>query len=132
MKKRHNLFLLLLVLSIGYLSAQTLTVRIENADIGRGYLMVGIFNEEGFPDNYYKGEKVAVSNEITVVVFDNLPVGKYAISVYQDSNNNGQLDRNIFGIPKEKYGFSNGARRPNFNDCVFDFSSDKTITIRIR
>jgi hypothetical protein len=29
-------------------------------------------------------------------------------------NKNGQLDKNIFGIPKEKYGFSNKANKPDY------------------
>jgi uncharacterized protein (DUF2141 family) len=130
---KKQLLLILLILCIGKLSAQTLTVRIENADIGKGYLMVGIFNDESsFPSDHYRGERVAVSDRTMTVTFNDLPVGRYAVSVYQDSNNNGQLDRGIFGIPKEKYGFSNGARRPNFNDSSFDFSENMTITIQIR
>ena len=132
MVKKQLLFILL-ILSIGHLSAQTLTVRIENTDIGRGYLMIGIFNNDvNFPDSFFIGDRISVSDNITIVTFNDLPVGRYAVSVYQDSNNNGQLDRGIFGIPKEKYGFSNGARRPNFNDSSFDFSENMTITIQIR
>jgi len=130
---KKQLLLILLILCIGKLSAQTLTVRVENADIGRGYLMIGIFNDEiNFPDSYFVGERVSVSDEIVIVTFNDLPIGRYAVSVYQDSNNNRQLDRGIFGIPKEKYGFSNGTRRPNFNDSSFDFSGNMTIAIRIR
>lgn len=33
-----------------------------------------------------------------------------AIAVYQDANDNGQLDRGLLGIPSERYGFSNAAR----------------------
>ena len=95
--------------------------------------MIGVFNDESsFPDSHHRGEKVETSDEVVIVTFDNLTVGQYAVSVYQDSNNNGQLDTGLFGIPKEKYGFSNGARRPNFRDCLFDFSRDMTITIRIK
>jgi uncharacterized protein (DUF2141 family) len=54
------------------------------------------------------------------------------VSVYQDSNNNGQLDKNIFGIPKEKYGFSNNAGRPDYRKCVFDFDTDMTVTISLK
>ena len=30
-----------------------------------------------------------------------LPAGTYAISVYQDANANGKIDRNLIGIPTE-------------------------------
>ena len=132
MLKKQLLFILL-ILPIGHLSAQTLTVRIENADIGRGYLMIGVFNDESsFPSDHYRGERVVVSDRTMTVTFYNLPIGQYAVSVFQDSNNNGRLDTNFLGIPSEKYGFSNGTRRPNFNDSSFDFSGNMTITIRIR
>ena len=38
---------------------------------------------------------------------DELPIGEYAIAVYQDINNNGELDTNLVGFPNEPYGFSN-------------------------
>jgi uncharacterized protein (DUF2141 family) len=133
MLKKNIILGILLVMGFGCLYAQTLTVRVENAGIGKGDLMVGIFNDENtFPDTYFRGEKITVSGRITAVVFNDLPKGKYAVSVYQDSNGNGQLDKNIFGIPKEKYGFSNNADRPDFRKCLFDFNEDISITIRLR
>jgi uncharacterized protein (DUF2141 family) len=134
-KMYRKLFLLLalLILGVGHLFAQVLTVRIENADVGKGSLMVGVFaGEKDFPNVHFVGERVSVSNGTMIVTFDKLPIGRYAVSVYQDSNNNSQLDTGLFGIPTEKYGFSNGARRPDFNNCVFDFNGNMTITIRIK
>jgi len=66
------------------------------------------------------------------VVFHDLPVGQYAVSVFQDGNDNGRLDTNIFGIPRERFGFSNGVRRPNFHASLFGFDGDMSITIRIK
>jgi uncharacterized protein (DUF2141 family) len=39
---------------------------------------------------------------------DTLPI---AISVYHDKNDNGKLDKNSFGLPTERYGFSNDPAR---------------------
>jgi uncharacterized protein (DUF2141 family) len=124
--------LFLLASSIGYLAAETLTIRIENADVGKGHLMIGIFNDERtFPDNYFRGERVAVSERTMIITITNLPRGQYAVSVYQDSNDNEQLDKNILGMPKEKYGFSNNSNRPDYKRCLFGFNNDMTITIRL-
>ncbi|MDR0536593.1 MAG: DUF2141 domain-containing protein [Tannerellaceae bacterium] len=123
----------LLLCVSGYLHAQTLTIRVENAIIGKGNVMVGIFNDKKtFPDTYFRGQKISVSEKTTIIAFNDLPQGQYAVSVYQDSNGNGQLDKNILGIPKEKYGFSNNSDRPDFEKCLFDFNNDKTITIKIK
>jgi uncharacterized protein (DUF2141 family) len=133
MIKKNIVFGILLVMGIRHLYAQTLTIRVENADIGKGDLMIGIFNDEKiFPNDYFRGEKLTVSNGIMTIVFNDLPKGQYAVSVYQDSNGNEQLDKNIFGIPKEKYGFSNNSNRPDFIKCLFDFYNDVTISIRLK
>jgi len=133
MFKKKIVFVFLLLVSIGFISAQNLTVRIENAVIGRGYLMIAVNNNEAdFPNTGFRVLRIAVTDQVMVVVFSNLPMGQYAVSVYQDANDNGKLDTNIFGIPTEKYGFSNGIRMPNWNKCVFDFNGDKTITIQLK
>ena len=47
-----------------------------------------------------------------------LPAGEYAFCIYQDINNDGRLNTNMIGIPKEPFGFSNynGKSVPgNFN-----------------
>ncbi|MFN3301349.1 MAG: DUF2141 domain-containing protein [Sediminibacterium sp.] len=80
-------------------------------------------------------EKVIVNNQNEISVdFNNIPKGKYAIAVFLDENDNYELDRNIFGIPKEKYGFSNNvlpALRPaTFEESAFEVNQMET-TIHI-
>jgi uncharacterized protein (DUF2141 family) len=115
------------------LYAQKLTVKVNNISPVSGNLMVGLFNSErGFPDEYYKGVKVQVSDTAMVVTFSDLPKGKYAVSAYLDLNKNEQLDKNIFGIPKEKYGFSNKDNKLDYKKSVFDFRDDLTINITLK
>jgi uncharacterized protein (DUF2141 family) len=59
-------------------------------------------------------------NSINSVLQFNLqiPAGEYVIEVYQDSNNNGQLDFGLFNIPREPVGITNYSGRGipgNFN-----------------
>jgi uncharacterized protein (DUF2141 family) len=125
--------LLLCIIGIGYVTAETLTIRIENADVGKGRLKVGVFNDEKtFPDTYFRGEIITADEKTMIVTFTDLPQGQYVVSVYQDRNDNGKLDTFIFGIPTEKYGFSNDKRLPVWRNCLFDFNEDTSITIRIR
>ena len=44
--------------------------------------------------------------------FDNLAEGHYAIKLFHDQNDDGELDTDLFGIPSEPYGFSNNASDP--------------------
>ena len=65
-----------------------------------------------------------------------LPAGTYAISLFQDENGNGKLDTAVFGIPTEKYGFSNDAQGvmglPSYDKCSFTFSGDTTLVIHLK
>jgi uncharacterized protein (DUF2141 family) len=60
--------------------------------------------------------------------FSDIKPGNYAIAVIHDENRNGELDTNMFGIPKEGYGFSSGAKvtmsAPSFSDAVFYMMED--------
>jgi uncharacterized protein (DUF2141 family) len=74
---------------IGSLCAQKLTVRVSSIKPVSGNLMVGIFNTEtGFPDVYFKGEKIKITDTVMVVTFSDLPEGKYTVSAYQDKKKN--------------------------------------------
>jgi hypothetical protein len=52
--------------------------------------------------------------------------GPYAAQAFLDENNNKEVDRALFGIPKEGVGFSNDAKigfgPPKFADAVFTFN----------
>lgn len=69
--------------------------------------------------------------------FENLPYGNYAVAIYHDDNGDERLNRGIFGIPAEGYGFSNDAPvsfgPPDFEDAVFVLDgTDLTIQIEMR
>jgi len=133
MFKKFSVFFFVLIATIGYISAQDLTVRVENADVGKGHLMIAVFNsEDNFPHKSFSEQRIAVTDRTMAITFPDLPTGQYAVSVYQDSNDNGKLDTMIFGIPKEKYGFSNDARMQNYEKCHFEFNGNTTITIQIK
>ena len=71
------------------------------------------------------------------VVFKNIPKGRYAIAVFLDENDNYKLDKNFFGIPKEKYGFSNNVlpslRPATFEESSFDLQQQETeLTINLK
>ena len=62
--------------------------------------------------------------------------GDYAIAVYHDQNGNGKMDKRMFGIPKEPYGFSNNIKpvmsAPKFSECRFTVGdSGKAISIKL-
>lgn len=106
----------------------TLELEITNIRDTRGVIRVGLFNKESdFPDQ----KKVCWSKALPAqkgkleLDIPELPHGNYALAIYHDLNNNGQLDKNMWGIPTEPYGFSNAVKAkwsaPAFGDAVFSF-----------
>lgn len=97
----------IVLISEGISSAQSnLNLEIIGAEKDGGIIHVSLFNSEQSYDDK-KAYLSIVSNPDSLKVPLNLPAGEYVISIYQDNNNNGTLDTNFFGIPKEKFGFSN-------------------------
>ena len=65
-----------------------------------------------------------------------LPLGEYAITLFVDFNGNKKIDKNILGIPKEPYGFSNNVignmSAPTFDQAKFLISGPTTQNIKLR
>lgn len=60
--------------------------------------------------------------------FEEVPAGEYALVVYHDENENGRLDKNFIGIPKEPMGFSNRYKPkgpPTFDRARFAVNADE-------
>ncbi len=114
-----------------------LTVDVHNVQLRKGIVFVAIFRPgKDFPEGEpLEGKKVAATSGSVKTVFSVEP-GDYAVAVYHDENSNGKMDKRMFGIPKEPYGFSNDFRptlsAPKFRDCQFKVGSDgKTIRVKL-
>ena len=131
--------LLLLALMTTNAFASDLTVKVTNITKNKGSVRVALFNSaQDFPDNpdgMLDGEIVEASETTLTVTFKNLKADSYAISVFQDINDNGTIDTNFFGIPKEPIGFSNNPRlfgKPKFVNCKFLLKDSMTKTINLK
>lgn len=115
-----------------------LIIKISNIEKVQGSIKIGVFNSD---TNFLK-EGAAIKNysvkveknTATITIFD-LPKGEYAVSMYHDENSDNICNRNLVGIPKEAYGFSNNVKpvlsAPTFNECKFSFYESKTINIKL-
>ncbi|WP_347084338.1 DUF2141 domain-containing protein [Bacteroides uniformis] len=100
-------------------------------------LYVAIYNsEETFMKKPLTAFRIDVKDTSLSIPCQGLPTGTYAISLFQDENGNGKLDTAVFGIPTEKYGFSNDAQGvmglPSYDKCSFTFSGDTTLVIHLK
>ena len=58
-----------------------------------------------------------------------IPPGTYAVKLHIDENENGKLDTNFLGIPKEQYGFSNNGPFLNFKAASFNIYTNLKVQI---
>jgi len=103
-------------------SEHSILLHIKKVEKMSGNIMIALYNtsESFLGNNVFKHVIIPVENiGLNAVKIENIPFGTYAISLYQDLNNNGVLDANLFKLPKEPYGFSNNAKN-NFGPPSFD------------
>ena len=92
--------------------AQTASIEINvnNIKSGKGSIRLGLFTtKEDFLKNAVARKVLKPEGKEITVIFENLPPGDYALSVIHDENDNGELDSNKLGIPKEGFAFGNNA-----------------------
>lgn len=116
-----------LVLSAALLAAPaaaaTLDVRIEGVANGEGVLMVAVCDRESFLRRRCSHARRAPAEPGEAVLrFHDLAPGLYAVQAIHDEDDDGDLDRSLFGRPQEGFGFSNDAPMrfgpPRFEDAA--------------
>ena len=128
-----------LALSSGTVAAEELgTVNVELSGLAQasGNVYIAVYDS----DDDWLGEDVVMQRKVVIAeALDGelvraalqLPPGEYALSIYYDENNNGKLDSNFIGIPKEPVAISNNARPsfgpPKYEDAVFTLGAEPLV-----
>ncbi|NJN87771.1 MAG: DUF2141 domain-containing protein [Leptolyngbyaceae cyanobacterium SL_7_1] len=126
----------------------SITIEVSDLQDQEGNICFKLFSgRQGFPNDdeaMVKRECVSISEHLATsenadftVTFDDLTYGTYALAIYHDRNQDGELNRGMFGMPIEGYGFSNDAPAVDgpaqFDDAVFFLAgSNTTIAIRMK
>lgn len=127
------LFTICLGFTIGYsqdaqiveaVQTTDLTVQVTGIKNDEGKMMVALY---GTPDTWLnsmiKGEESVIVDGQATVIFKDVPYGIYAISSFHDIDSDGELKSGLFGIPKEPYASSRGAKGvfgpPKWSDAKF-------------
>ena len=112
-----------------------LTVEVLDAKSSQGMVAAALYEEADWMRTPMQGE-FRPAGARAVLVYRNLPAGKYAVAAYHDENNNGKLDSNALGLPLERYGFSRDSPGimgpPPFDKAALVFQADTTITLHLR
>ena len=126
-------FSLFLILFAFQLSAAILDVEVQGITKG-GILNLEIsssketFESDGGDTGVAARIQERVSKGSYQRSFD-IPPGTYAVKLHIDENENGKLDTNFLGIPKEQYGISNNILFLNFKRASFVIDDYKKIQI---
>lgn len=120
-------------LSSGAVTAADLSVAVSGLKTSDGRLMINVVTaEEQMADasDALASMMLSASTEGVSFTLHNLPAGTYGIQLFHDENNNGELDANLLGIPKEPWAFSNNAAGkfgpPKWQDIRFEISLEDT------
>jgi uncharacterized protein (DUF2141 family) len=116
-------------------SRPSLNLTVSGLEPGAGPLRLAIFrSSSSFPNHESASEKHSVEVIDDVVATEvALEKGQVAIAAYQDLNNDGKLNKGMFGIPTEPYGFSNNAKGtmgpPSFDSALMQSVGTAEITL---
>jgi uncharacterized protein (DUF2141 family) len=101
----------LAIVFIGYIFADN-TIRfaleITGINVNQGRIYVKIYsNDRDYRSDIPYIACVLESTSQNIVYSFDILEGEYLIALFQDTNNNGQLDTNFLGFPREPVGLSN-------------------------
>ena len=117
----------------------SISVKINRIHSNKGTIIINLYNSSaGFPSDRsraFQSIKVPAKTPSTESVFYDIASGTYAISVLHDENNNGEMNKNFFGVPQEGYCVSNNAKgvmsAPSFKNATFDLKSNVTQSLNM-
>ncbi|MEX1382850.1 DUF2141 domain-containing protein [Lutibacter sp.] len=111
-----------------------ITVSLVNALNDSGTVNFALFNKENFRQQPLRAQSAIIKNGLSTVVFENVPIGAYAIICYHDENENSRMDFQENGMPLENYGTSNNPMNfgpPQFDSSKFEVTN-KDVTLEIK
>ena len=134
-----TLFLLFLCLSINVYTQSEVEIAITGMKTVKGNIYMALCADESQFDEKeepYIGHLLPVNDYVLIHTLE-LPEGEYALLIYHDENENGKLDKNVFGMPKERYGFSNNefgphGSKPKFEKALFKVGPNELVEIDIQ
>jgi len=129
---------LLVLFSVPLLAAENSEIQVELTGLqdATGDIYIAVYDSEDtwLGKDSLAGQKVGIEEsrkEGIVFATLQLPPGEYALSIFYDANDNGKMDTNFIGIPKEPVAMSNNAKGkfgpPKYQDAKFTLGDEPVI-----
>ena len=113
---------------------RNITATVVNVTSDSGKIGFALYDKTTFNMTPIQGAESKIIDGKSIVVFENVVSGEYAIICYHDKNNNDKMDFEANGMPLEDYGASNNNMSfgpPKFEDAKF-VVSDKDVSLNIK
>lgn len=118
--------------------AADLTITVERVRSASGAVMVAVHGDPArFPSDWNGAvarARIAASPGSVRVVLPGLPPGRYAVIAVHDEDDNGEMSKGAFGLPREGFGTSNNpgfVGPPRFGPALITVTGDASISIRL-
>ncbi len=111
-----------------------ITATVVNVTSDQGKVSYALYDKENYMKQPIQAKKATIENGKSTVVFENVPLGEYAVICFHDKNENNKMDFEPSGMPMEDYGASNNVMRmgpPMYHDSKF-LLTDKDVSLEIK
>lgn len=118
--------------------AYELTLKVDKVKNLNGNLLIAVYDQAS---NYSSDSQWVVMRKVKMtegpirIPLGDVPTGHYAVKLFQDENDNNQIDKAPIGIPTESYGFSNNGGsygQPSFDEAKVLVDKATEIEIHLR
>ena len=104
-----------------------MNINITNIAPGKGTVVLNIYDKkEDFLKKVFLSKTLKANSSTLTFTLDLPKKGTYAVTVFQDLDDNKRLKQDWFGIPQEPVGYGNNFKpsaKPRFNDCAISLGS---------
>ncbi len=121
--------------------AQKTKVNVSEIKSDKGNIVLSLFKDQETFRNEKPFKKIVFTKKglVNGAIELNLAIepGIYGITILDDEDKNGEMEKNLVGIPKEGFGFSNfyldKLKRPVFDDFKTEIKTgENTVVIRAK
>lgn len=113
---------------------QTVTATVVNVSSDNGKVYFTLYTKDGFMKQALQSKIAIIKDGKSMVTFEDVVAGEYAIICYHDKNSNQKMDFMPNGMPLEDYGSTNNVLvmgPPQFDTAKF-VVADKNVSFDIK
>ncbi|WKL49929.1 DUF2141 domain-containing protein [Flavobacterium pectinovorum] len=119
---------------------QNTQIRVSEIRSGKGQIILNVFKNNEDYEEEKVSKKLVFEKKIengSMIINCTLDPGTYGITLIDDENKSGELNKNMLGIPKEGFGFSDffmeKMKKPAFDDFKVNVKNQNNkISIRVK